>query len=224
MQERFFETVDMCNFFGGSWQHCHRQQGPWTPVGKCFASLWIPVSLQWLMLFCFAFFNCSVTVVFFVVSGLDLLKDDSLEAQDKEVIIEWIYSMQLKDEGKKECLKAVPGTNEGQAVFKTVINWTVKKVAHKHFHFSFSCLLPFLSQVATDSVGQMHQDVITTMTSVTWQWLILLSWHSLYWEMIYLESIEILWEMEWENYSYRVAGMLTEQLCPARAKKKQWHK
>ena len=173
------------------------------------------------MLSCFAFFHCSVTVVFFVVSGLDLLKDDSLDAQDKEVIVEWLYSMQLKDERKKECLQAVPGTNEGQAVFKTVISWTVKKVAHKHFHFSFLVYFLF-SQVNTDSVDQMHLDVITSMTLVTWQWLTLLSWHSSYWETIYLESIEILWGMEWGNYSYRVAGMLTQQSCLAKEKKKRW--
>jgi hypothetical protein len=50
-----------------------------------------------------------MTVVFFVVSGLDLLKDESLDLEQKQHIIEWIYGMQLENNNK--CLEGLPGTS-----------------------------------------------------------------------------------------------------------------
>jgi len=47
-----------------------------------------------------------MTVVFFVVSGLDLLQDGSLDKNEKEKITEWIYSMQLDN---NKCLQETPG-------------------------------------------------------------------------------------------------------------------
>ena len=55
-----------------------------------------------------------MTVVFFIVSGLDLLNDDSLDVTTKEHINQWIYSMQLDNnsEGNK-CLQDTPGITPG---------------------------------------------------------------------------------------------------------------
>lgn len=49
------------------------------------------------------FHSCStrLTIVFFALSGLDVL--DALDAVDKNVMIEWIYSLQVLPTEDRKC-------------------------------------------------------------------------------------------------------------------------
>lgn len=46
-------------------------------------------------------FPTRLTIVFFALSGLDVL--DALDAVDKNVMIEWIYSLQVLPTEDREC-------------------------------------------------------------------------------------------------------------------------
>lgn len=50
--------------------------------------------------FCF-FFLFRLTIVFFALSGLDVL--DSLDVVDKNVLVEWIYSLQVVPTEDRKC-------------------------------------------------------------------------------------------------------------------------
>lgn len=58
-------------------------------------------------------FPTRLTIVFFALSGLDVL--DSLNAVDKNVMIEWIYSLQVlpTEDRKYEAFTFLPSTSQG---------------------------------------------------------------------------------------------------------------
>lgn len=58
-------------------------------------------------------FPTRLTIVFFALSGLDVL--DALDAVDKNVLIEWIYSLQVlpTEDRKCEAFTFPPSTSQG---------------------------------------------------------------------------------------------------------------